>query len=326
MARVDLSAWQITPLDTRRAPLGLNNDSYFVSAREGEFVLRVYRNTSDPARVRDEHDLLARLAAAELPFAVPAPTRTVGGDTLAVLESPEGPRFAALFARIPGEPAAITIPNARLAGAALAALDRALAQLDLPVRAPAALRDVHRLVPDPAAALEELPLTDGHRLTVARILDRVEHDHDLVVRSLPRQITHGDFAFVNLLLRNDRVTGLLDFEFSAPDVRAADLASALYVVVVRGPLEERWRLIDALAAGYRRVLWLDPMEIGAVPALMLRRSATGLIHWIGRWRQQIAPADEPVERATRIVAFTEWLDANAARLAVVAAGGIKSAP
>src|SRR2546430_14460961 len=135
-----------------RIARGLNNDTYFVYAREGEFVLRVYRNTADPERVRFEHELLGRLATQELPFAVPAPVRTHEGDTLAVLETDDGPRLATLFFRIPGEPSSGTAHDAWLAGRALAQLDAALALVELPVRAPIALGDVHRLGPGPVAA------------------------------------------------------------------------------------------------------------------------------------------------------------------------------
>lgn len=319
MSELELGAWPIAPTAVTRATNGRNNDTYFVSAREGEFVLRVHRNTADPGRVRDEHDLLGRLALAELPFAVPSPARTTGGDTLAVLESETGPRLAALFHRIPGEPAEIDAPNARLAGQALAQLDAALARLDLPVRAPASLRDVHPDVPDPYTALDELELGErGH--AIRELFERVDAAHDALRASLPRQIVHGDFAFPNLLVDNGTVTGLVDFEFAGPDVRAADLATALYITVVRGDAALRWKLLEALASGYRRALPLDPSEVAAIPDLMLRRSATGLVHWIGRWREGIAPRDEPLARVGRAVSFVPWLDENAARVATVVAG------
>jgi homoserine kinase type II len=282
-------------------------------------VARVYRNTADPSRVRDEHDLLARLALQELPFQVPMPIKTEGGDTLAVLETPEGPRLAAVFTRIPGEPARIDPANARLAGRALAQLDLAFGRLDRPVRSPATIRDVHPLVPDPFAAIEELGL--GDRAPGLRaLLDHVDGTHDAIAGSLPRQIVHGDFAFINVLVEGGKVTGLLDFEFAGADLRAADLACAMYITTVRGGDERRWQLLEALAAGYRRALPLDPTEAAAIPDLMRRRSAFGLIHWIGRYFQGIAPKQEPLDRVDRAAMLTTWLDANAARVAAAVAG------
>ncbi len=326
MEHPDLSAWPITPLDVVRAEHGLNNESFFVDAREGRFVIRVYRNTADPARVRYEHDLLGKLGAAELPFAVPALVRARGGDTLAVLETADGPRLAALFVRIPGEPAAIDRGNARLAGGALARLDGAFATLDLPARPPAALDEVHPLVPDVLAAVDDLALDVPTRDAVAAAFERVQSEHDLLAGALPRQVVHGDFAFPNLLVEHGRVTGLVDFEFAGPDVRAADLACALYITAVRGPDDRRWELLDAVAAGYRRVLPLDPVEVAALPSLLLRRCAVGAVHWIGRWRQGIVDLETARERPRRLVRFVAWLDAAGPRLALVADGDVKPPP
>src|SRR3954465_6667149 len=124
---MDLRTWGIEGASIERTPHGLNNDTYFVDARGDHYVLRVYRNTADPSRVRDEHDLLGALALQAPPFAVPAPTRTARGAPLAVLEREDGPRLPALFARIPGDPADMIPSHARLAGRALAQIDLALA-------------------------------------------------------------------------------------------------------------------------------------------------------------------------------------------------------
>lgn len=321
----DLRPWPITPRALRRTEHGLNNESYFVDAAEGRFVARVYRNTADPSRVRDEHDLLGRLSVQELPFQVPMPMRTESGDTLAVLETPDGPRLAALFARIPGEPAALDVPSARIAGRALAQVDLAMGRLDLPVRAPATIRDVHPLVPDPFEAIDALDL--GPRATRMRdLVEQVDATHDAIAGSLPRQIVHGDFAFINVLVEDGRVTGLLDFEFAGPDLRAADLACAMYITTVRGGAGQRWKLLEALTAGYRRLLPLDPLEAAAVPDLMRRRSVFGLIHWIGRYRQGIASKQEPLDRAGRAVVLADWLDENAVRVAAAVVGGFKPKP
>jgi len=205
---------------------------------------------------------------------------------------------------------------------ALAQLDRAMGQLDLPVRSPATIRDVHPLVPDPFEALDELDLGEG-AAPVRALLDRVEKTHDALAGSLPRQIVHGDFAFINVLVGDGKVTGMLDFEFAGPDIRAADLACALYITTVRGGEQQRWPLLEALCAGYRRSLPLDPLEVAAIPDLIRRRSVFGLIHWIGRYRQGIAPMQEPLDRIGRAAMLGHWLDQNAPRVATIVAGEFK---
>jgi homoserine kinase type II len=322
MRSPDLAAWPITSTAVSRAPDGRNNDTYFVDAAEGSYVLRVYQNTADPERVRDEHDLLGLLALHDLPFATPELVRTTSGDTLAVLESDHGPRLAALFVRIPGKEAAMITRDARLAGRALAQLDRALGQVPRAIKTPATIRDVHPLVPDPLDAIRELDL--GHRYAIAReLFERVDAAHDTLDASLPRQIVHGDFAFLNVLIHEGEVSGLVDFEFASSDFRAADLACALYVTTVRSSDADRWPLLEALAAGYRRALALDPTEIAAIPELMRRRSAFGLIHWIGRQLQGIASPNEAIERIDRAAMLARFLHEHADRVAAVAAGAAR---
>lgn len=319
MKRVDLSAWPVTARAVWPAPHGHNNETYFVDADEDPYVLRVYRNTADASRVRDEHDLLGRLAAAELPFATPRLVRTRDGDTLAVLETPAGARLAALFFRIPGDPAALDAPNARLGGRALAQLDAALGRLHLPVRQPLTLRDVHPQVGEPAAALADVGLGAAADVAAA-VLERVEDAHGALSQSLPWQIIHGDFAFPNLLVDGGKVSGLVDFEFAGPDFRAGDLAAALYVIAVRAEERARWAALEAFAAAYRHSLPLDPLEVAALPELMLRRAALGLVHWLGRWRAGLADRSEPVARVERTTRFVRWIDENAPRVALTVAG------
>jgi homoserine kinase type II len=148
----------------------------------------------------------------------------------------------------------------------------------------------------------------------------VSTTHDALAASLPRQIVHGDFGYINVLLENGTVTGLLDFEFAEADLRAADLACAIYITLVRSTPAGTWPLIDALVSGYRRAQPLDPVEAAAIPDLLLRRSAFGIVHWVGRWRAGLCGPDEPLARVRRNAVLTEWLAANGPRTALTVAG------
>ena len=319
MDLAQLAPWPITP--TRVAPTGrgLNNETYYVDAAEGPFVLRVSRNTADPRDVRNEHELLGRLAAQDLPFQTPVPLKTTAGDTLAIFESADGPRLATLFFRISGEPALGTVRDAYPSGRALARLDVALAHVELPVREPIALGDVHPLVPDPLEALDDLDL-GADRARIVDLFERAITSRDALAASLPQQIVQGDFGYVNVLLEKDVVTGILDFEFAEADLRAADLACAIYITVVRSAPADRWPVLDSLITGYRRTLPLDPTEAAAIPDLLLRRSAFGIVHWIGRWRAGLCGPDEPLARVTRNALLAEWLEGNAPRVVLAVAG------
>ena len=190
------------------------------------------------------------------------------------------------------------------------------------VRAPATIRDVHPLVPDPLESLDELDLGDQYE-GARRLLEEVEGAHDALAGSLPRQVIHGDFAFVNVLIHEGKVTGMLDFEFAGPDIRAAELATAMYITIVRANEAQRWPLLEALTAGYRRSLPLDPLEVAAVPELIRRRSAIGVIHWIGRHRQGLASRQDALDRIARGAVLAAWLERSAVRVAATVAGGFK---
>jgi Ser/Thr protein kinase RdoA (MazF antagonist) len=314
-----LAPWPIAPTRVVPTGTGVNNNTFYVDAAEGSFVLRVSLNTADASRVRAEHELLGRLAMQELPFQTPVPLKTREGDTLAVFESEDGPRLATLFFRIPGAPGMPTVGQAYPAGVALAQLDGALTRLDLPLREPIGLADLHRLVPDPFAALDDLEL-GAHRPRITALFERVQESAAMLNASLPSQYVHGDFAFPNVLLEGRVVTGIVDFEEAAPDVRAAELACAIYITIVRAAPNERWPVLDALITGYRRALPLDPTEAAAIPDLLLRRSAFGIVHWIGRWRAGLCGPDEPLARVERNAVLGEWLDANAPRVVLAVAG------
>lgn len=316
-----LDAWQLPrPRTVTKAEGGYQNTTLFVSCDGGEFVLRVYSNVVDPARQRFEHELLQKLASAELSFAVPRPLPSDDGDTLRVIDG----RLAVLFARIPGE----TLPKdggAYLGGAAaaLAELDAALGPLHEFAHRPPAfdgdLTRVHPRVDDLEGAVSESGVDPSRSRALLRDLERTADVAPLLYSTLPQQITHGDFAFGNTLVRNGRIAGLLDFEHSGLDVRAMDLAVALY----RFPAyDDALGQCDAFGRAYSSVLPLDPTEILGLPALLELRAGLTLVHWVGRLRAGLAAIDEVRPRAERAQFTYEWVRANGDQLVRRAIGWI----
>jgi Ser/Thr protein kinase RdoA (MazF antagonist) len=313
--RVDdiLDVWRLPrPRVTERAEGGYQNATLFVSCDAGEFVLRVYSNVADPAHQRFEHELLRKLASADLPFAVPRPLPSDDGDTLRVVDG----RLAVLFARIPGE----TLPkdggrHLRSAAAALAQLDVALAPLfrfdHRPPVFDGDVRHVHPLVDDLDEAVAESGLEPDRRRALRGELERVAELAAPLYASLPQQVTHGDFGFGNTLVREGRVTGLLDFEQSGFDVRAMDLAVGLY----RFPAhDDALGQIELFGRAYGSVLPLDPTELIALPTLLEIRAGVSLMHWVGRRRAGLCGLDEVRPRAGRALFTHVWVRANGEEL------------
>lgn len=100
----------------------------------------------------------------------------------------------------------------------------------------------------------------------------------------PRQIVHGDFSPWNVLRREGRLTGVLDFELAHVDIAAADLAFARrgsHNAVVEGYLQVRplpegdLEALDALWTG--AVLTSAWLEL--TPALEADRLEPGALDW-----------------------------------------------
>ncbi len=340
-----LAVWAL-PAPLRVSPLaqGTNNQVWRVETPADTYVLTVYANHTDTRRLGFVRGVLVGLQGAGLPFAVPAPLPAAAGayyvelgpsvvgeskdqgDTDADADADDAPRvtLATLARLIPGEhPQRDDLAQAVAGGEALGLLDRALAGL-AGLQSPEAgvswrsygdLAHCHPLVPDPLAAIAELPIADELRRPL------VEHCADLMARmpglyaSLPQQLCHEDYAPDNLLMDGPRVTGVLDFEFCARDVRVMDLTVALsWWPIAQFGTGDEWPIIRAVVQGYARYVTLTQAEVEALPILFQLRAYTSLIHRLGRWRQGISPLPAVTDRAEAALEREAWLRANAERL------------
>lgn len=325
------TAWPFLgqPDTLRFSPLrgGTNNNLYQVMGADssaGEYVLRLSASHLDERRARLEYATLAALERRGLPFAVPTPLLTVEGAPWLDAPSSRGRTLATLTRFIPGaEPNRQNLAQAESAGEALGALDSALAMVELASddaaltwRSMGALDQITPLVPDPPAAFARLPIPAGKR---SRLLDgyaAMMARLPALYAALPQQLCHEDAGPSNLLMEGDRVTGILDFEFLARDLRVMDVTVALAwwpVDVLESGAE--WLIIAAVARGYARALRLTRAEIAAIPTLWAMRGYTSLIHRLGRALQGVSPMTHVIERAEAALAWEDWLRAHGERLA-----------
>ena len=310
--------WQIHPLAR-----GTNNQALRVQTPAGDYILRVYSNHADLARLRFEQAVLAYLDGVGLPFAVPVPLSTEEGQLYARVEAGDSEGLATLTALIPGEhPSVGDHEQAFAGGAALGMLDVALAGLTslaqdegVNWRSSGDLTHCHPLVPDPPMAFRKLPVAEDAR---ERLVERYEW---LMVRiptlyaALPRQIVHEDFDMSNVLLEGTRVTGVLDFEFCGRDVRVMDLAVALiWWPLAHFGTGDEWAVIRTLTEGYAHHVRLTEEEIAALPLLFQFRAYTSLIHRLGRHRQGLSSLEAVVSRVDAALEREDWLHVNGEQL------------
>jgi len=319
-----LAAWPISrPAALRPTGSGINSLTFFVDTPGPTYCLKVYQNTSDPARVRAEHALLTALAAAGLPFAVPAPIRARDGQTL--VGWPGDGRLAALCPLIPGQPPdRANLAHARAVGQALGQLQAALAGIEPAASQPdhpsyGALARIHPRVPDPLTAGDGLGLPDDARRRLVAILAGLVEAVPALYARLPRQLCHCDYGPGQTLIAGDRISGVLDFEFAGPDLRAIDVATGWYWSASRSG-DDPWPPIAAFAAGYRALVTATDAELAAAPTLARLQRAVGLVHWAGRLRAGRADLPLVREQAERLLAVDDFATRHGPRLVDTLAG------
>lgn len=293
----DLRPWGLPAPDVTATPdWGTNNQVRLLACAGRRLVWRRYENLSIE-QVRREHLLLARLADADLPFAVPTPLSTRDGDTLVV----DGPNAIGLHELIPGRrPERSAVDIALVATAfgllhnALATLPRELAPHDW---AATTLARVHPDVADPTLLTEELEARGASTAQLRWWHSALEADAACVAAQagLPTQLVHGDVSLSNALLddadghseRNGpghHISGLLDFEISGWDTRVADLSTGI-ATCCDAPWTDAGRdQIRIFADAYLRVTPLSDAELAIVPDLVRSRLCGSIVWRAGRER------------------------------------------
>lgn len=309
-----------SPIELFPIVQGSNSQTVGVHTGSGDFLWKRYQPVHSEASIRYEHRLLGWLAACELPFAVPTPLLNRDGDTLWASDN----GLHAIFPFIPGTPPDYANPQQlENVGVALAELQPVLAAYPTDSRPDMAgfyqLAQTHPAISNPHSLLPaDLDLPDGEpfasllvwwREEVAAVQDFI----DGPFQSLPQQVIHGDFVPSNTLHTGDRLTGIVDFEFAGPDVRALDVASALYFSLRVWKGDDPWPRGEALIRGYTGSTRLTDTERAALPWLMRLRNAVSKIFWLGK-----SLADGTTEKQVLsmgdLQGFNRWLEEKGERL------------
>ncbi len=313
--------WHLSPLAG-----GTNNLVWHAEAADGQsYVLRLSFDMSLIPRIRFEAALLEALSDKQLPFLLPLPLRATNGDIIVLFEQEKGtPALATLYPLLPGSPPERNDPiNASKAGSTLALLDNALATLP-EIHPPGDFQSLptfgelaqwHPLVPDPLAEVEQLPIDGDQSKQIRAILTRVIESVGGLYVQLPQQLLHRDCDPVNILMDDQQVTAVLDFEFAGIDIRVVDVCVALswWPINLMGTGRE-WELIDALGMAYVTNFPLSEEELLAIPDVLRLRDATSLVHRIGRYLAGLETDTRMQGRVKHSLWREEWLSANQGKL------------
>jgi Ser/Thr protein kinase RdoA (MazF antagonist) len=313
------------PWCLRNMPGGSNNTVQLVETADNEhFVLKIYHSQPNLKNIAYEQAVVKRLQKFDLSFKVPVliPTST-GEPVLNVLDGQGEFVSVSLWTFVPGKPFETAKSDVCYsAGRALAELHKALSQLQItpiddcePSMQFGNLALIHPLVPNPLAAIEELPLPQQSFTKISGLVNEVAATIPGFYAKLPQQIIHGDFGASNLLVEDNCISSVLDFEFSTYDLRGIDIVTLLLWTSL--PLwgsGQEWEVLTALGRGYTSLLPLDPSEITSLPDLFRLLFIVGLIHRIGRYLQGVEKLEVPLNRVEWTLKCNHWLRENSPEL------------
>ena len=281
---------------------GVENTNYLVDTTTGRFILTLYEKRVDGGDLPYFMALLDHLDAKGLP--VPPAIKDRDGVAIQTLEG----RPACLIRFLPGVSLSHPTPaQAMAAGNALGRLHRATADFPLQRENSMGFESWQPLLERCGASLDMIApgLYDDLRFVLRDIGGRWPVDID-------RCAIHGDLFPDNMLMRGDRVTGLIDFYFACTDFRLYDLAVTHTAWSFDASGERYDKAVgDALRAGYGQHFERDEepnhfsdLAVGACVRFTLSRA----------WDWLNTPADALVTRKDPL-AYWRRLKAYDANLA-----------
>ena len=157
--------------------------------------------------------------------------------------------------------------------------------------------------------LLKLPLIQQQRMI--KTLTEVIEVAPKLYNTLPTQTTHADFLCPNVLLTENRVVGILDFEFATHDLRLIDYVTALDHFS-RMPSKEapRWEFIKAFSTGYAKHVSLSPLELEALTLVWRLQQASCIVYWTGWLREGKVTYQSVLDGVTKMLLLEDWFEEN----------------
>ncbi len=235
---------------------GLLNQNYVVETGRDTtcFVLKIYRPEIQQEKVEEMHRLMTHCSRRGIPLSLPISTYRLAGHV------------AALYPYIEGENATRfgnTLKNVGLMGEMLGRVDKALDTFRSSVTKPASIELAKW---DPAKTLNEMAdirrAAKHRRGEVREIVERAlviyerimaEGDWDKTrFTKLPVKICHNDFHINNVLMRDNKLVAVLDWEKAGWDWRAFEIMRTITFNCRKSDRELDWTLVRAYVRGYRQ--------------------------------------------------------------------------
>lgn len=316
-----LNAWSFLEISkVQPTNQGTVNTTFFVETQTGKYVLKLYNDSITTAQIEYEHSLLAYLQLCNLSFVVPTPIPTSLGETLVTVKQDNSMLRVALLPFIAGNSSdRQNIAHTYAISQTLGELHHALAEFDFEgkmAQLPAwgDLNHIHPLVKDPfeIPKLLKLTLQQQHRL-VKTFTEVIEVAPNLY-KILPVQTTHADYLSPNVMLLENRVVGVLDFEFATFDLRLMDYVAALDHFTRFSGQAPSLEFVKAFSTGYAKHVCLSQLEIEALTLVWRLQQASCIVYWTGWLISGKVTHQSVVDAVTRMLLLEDWLKENTATL------------
>lgn len=254
-----------TSIELEGITAGIENTNYFVTTTQGRFVLTLFEKLK-AQELPFYLNLMAHLASHGVPC--PRPIADMSGALLGELNG----KPAALVSFLPGKDLTRAAPaHCRQVGTMLANIHLAGQSYGQRMVNPRGPRWWNAVMP------EIVPFLDVDDTALLREELRFQSEHRVL--DLPRGAIHADLFRDNVLILDERISGVIDFYFACTDVLLYDVAIAVndWCLDETGGLDQA--RTGALLEAYRAVRPFLASERVAWP-VMLRAGA--LRFWISR--------------------------------------------
>ncbi|MBY6035979.1 phosphotransferase [Fictibacillus nanhaiensis] len=161
------------------------------------------------------------------------------------------------------------IPNSL--GETIGFLHKSLKRVSLELADKFPDRDLHQIVYD-WAFKEVMKVHEDHHLK--NIFLSLESDIEKMAKELPKQLIHRDAHVSNFVFKDEKITGVLDFEIAEVNVRIFDICycstSVLSEVFSDDKLRQTWyKFIAQVVRGYSKANPLSTFEVHSMWHVML---------------------------------------------------------
>lgn len=177
------------------------------------------------------------------------------------------------------------------------------------------LGQIHPQVKDPLVVPQILRLGLEEEKHFSQLLNEAIETTPHLYATLPLQTIHADYIAPNILVENDRVVGILDFEFATYDLRLLDYLSSLDQFASFPWKNDRFEeIVQAFSTGYRACSSLTVAEMSAAITVWKLQRLSSLVYWTGWLLEGKGNRQQIVDAVMETLRFETWIESNQQRL------------